>query len=105
MGSALTKYIEQSIENKVKYVVSQKKLTVKALPEFINIFVRSKNISIEKERTNHLIKRFGKWKWDEIESTDKDKLREANKAWEQSQSEIYKLEEKILNFQQTQDDL
>ena len=37
LGSNLTKYIEQGIRNKVKYVVIQKKLTVKALPEFINI--------------------------------------------------------------------
>ena len=46
-----------------------------ALHEFINIFKKSKNISIEKERSHYLIKASGKRKWGEIESVDKELLR------------------------------
>ena len=78
-GPSLKRYVDDKIKERVKYIVNQKKLTVKAPSEFIQIFKNSSNISLEIGRTNHLIKKLGKRKWDEIEDTDRDKLKEANK--------------------------
>ena len=97
--------IDDNIKERAKYVVNQKKLSVKALPEFIHIFKNSNNVSVENWRTNHLIKKFGKRKWDEIENTDRDKLKDANKNIELLMSEIDRLEEKIIKYEDTQNAL
>ena len=105
IGPALKKYIDDNIKERAKYVVNQKKLSVKALPELIHIFKNSNNVSVENGRTNHLIKKFGKRKWDEIENTDRDKLKDANKNIELLKSEIDRLEEKIIKYEDTQNAL
>ena len=105
VGPYLKRYVDDKIKDRVKYIVNQKKLTVKALPEFIQIFKSSSNISLENGRTNHLIKKLGKWKWDEIEDTDRDKLEEANKNLEFLQSKIDILEEKILTYEKNKNAL
>ena len=60
-------------------MIAQKRMTVKALPEFFTIFKNSKSISVHKGKTNQLLKKYGKRKWDKIESDDRDKLKEAEK--------------------------
>ena len=105
LGPALKKYMSESIEGRVKYLINKKKLTVKALPEFINIFKNSKNVSVENGRTNHLIKRFGKRKWDQMENTDKDKLLDANKNLEALKKQIEQLEDKIENYEHNENAL
>ena len=57
---ALKKYIDDKVKQTAKYVINKKSLSVKALPEFISLFKNSNNFSVEKGRTNHLIKSLGK---------------------------------------------
>ena len=57
IGPALKKYIDDMVKQRVKYVVNKKKLSVKALPEFISILKNSNNVSVVKGRTNHFIKK------------------------------------------------
>ena len=105
LGSVLRKYIDLNTEKKVKYIIKKKKLTVKTLPEFIAIFKNSKNVSIGKGKTNHLIKRFGKRKWHEIEDDNKEKLKEAHENFELLQSKIHHLEQKISEYDNNQNAL
>ena len=60
IGLDLKKYIDDKVKQRLKYVVNKKQLSVKAPPEFISIFKNSNNVSVEKERTNHFIKKFEK---------------------------------------------
>ena len=73
----LKKFVNDKINERVKYVIAQKRMTIKALPEFVTIFKNSKNISVHKGRTNHLPKIYDKRKWDKIVSDDRDKPKEA----------------------------
>ena len=54
-------------------MVMNKKLSIKALPEFFNIFKNSKKISVHNLLSYYLLKSMEK-KWDEIESDAKEKL-------------------------------
>ena len=80
-------------------------MTVKALPEFIAIFKNSKNISVHNGRTNHLLRKFGKRKWDQMESDDKEKLKEAEAKLKNMESTIEKLENKVKDYMYTQESL
>ena len=78
----------------------KKKLSIKALPEFVDIFKLSKNISVQKGRSHYLLKKFGKRKWDEIESDDKEKLKESYMQIENLNNKIERLEHKLDGYYQ-----
>ena len=100
VGPAFKKYIDDKVKQTAKYVINKKSLSVKALPEFISVFNNSNNFSVEKGRTNHLIKSLGKW--EEIEDSNKDKLNAANISIKILMSKINRLENKIIMYEDTQ---
>ena len=59
VGQKFKDFTEEKICARVKHIVNKKKLNVMALPEFINIFKKTKNISGEKGRSHYLIKASG----------------------------------------------
>ena len=63
------------MKERVIYFINKRKMSVKALPEFISIFKKSENISVYKEKTHYLIKTWGKRKWDEYEDDNKEKIK------------------------------
>ena len=93
----MKKYIDDKVKQTAKYVINKKSLSVKALPEFISLFNNSNNFSVEKGRTNHLIK-----SWEEIEDSNKDKLNAANISIKILMSKINRLEDKIIMYEDTQ---
>ena len=105
LGDDFKKFVNEKIQERVKHVIWQKRMTVKALPEFIAIFKNSKNISVHNGRTNHLLRKFGKRKWDQMESDDKEKLKEAEAKLKNMESTIEKLENKVKDYMYTQESL
>ena len=71
LGSTFAKFVKEWMKARVKHMVMKKKLTVKLLPEFENMFMSSKNISVQKGRSHSLIKKYGKRKWEEIQDDDR----------------------------------
>ena len=104
VNSLLDKKFQEFIQNKIwehtKKMVMKKKLSIKALPEFVDIFKLSKNISVQKGRSHYLLKKFGKRKWDEIESDDKEKLKESYKQIENLNNKIERLKHKLDGYYQ-----
>ena len=104
VNSLLDKKFQELIQNKIwertKKMVMKKKLSIKALPEFVDIFKLSKNISVQKGRSHYLLKKFGKRKWDEIESDDKEKLKESYMQIENLNNKIERLEHKLDGYYQ-----
>ena len=75
IGNTFTKFVEERVQERVKHVVKKKDLSVKVLPEFAEIFKNSKNVSVQKGKSDFLIKKFGKRKWGEIEDNDRESLK------------------------------
>ena len=99
------KYIEKKISERVKHMVKMKSFNVKALPEFVNIFQSSKNISTDKGRSHFLIKTAGKRKWEEVKKDDAEQLRWTVKENKLLQDKIDKLHERIVKYESVQNDL
>ena len=78
LGDTFTKFVQDRLEDRAKFVVRKKELNAKALPEFASIFNKSQNISVQKGRSHYLLIRCGKRKWDQIEDDDKERLKKAN---------------------------
>ena len=58
IGPSLKRYIYENIKQRVKYIITYKKFTVKALSDFIHIFKNSNYYSFTKGRANNQINRF-----------------------------------------------
>ena len=97
--------INLKIKERVKHVVMMKKLNVKALPEFINIFKASQNISTVNGRSHFLIKRAGKRKWEDVMKDDKEQLKDEIKLNERLKGEIEGLKDRIEYFRQREYEL
>ena len=54
------------------------------LPEFVDIFSKSNNISFQKGRSQYLLKRWGKHKYDEMDNDNRDKLKSQMKWFQVS---------------------
>ena len=78
LGRIFAKSVQERMEARVKHVAMKKKLTVKLLPEFVNMFMSSKNISVQKGRSHFLIKKYGKRKWEEVQDDGREKLKKTN---------------------------
>ena len=98
LGNDFKKIVNEKINERVKYVIAQKRMMVKALSEFVTIFKNSKNILVHKGRTNQLLEKYGKRKWDKIESDNRDKLKEAEKQLRDKEDKIGMLEFKVRDF-------
>ena len=78
-----------------KYIINKCKMSLNALPEFINIFKKSENISVHKGKTHYLVKAWGKRKWDEIEDYNKERLKRAKEETIKLNKTIHILGENI----------
>ena len=79
VGPSLKRYVDDKIKDRVKYIVNQKKLTVKEFPEFIQNFKSSSNISLEMEGQIILLRSLGKENGMKLR-IQRDKLKEQTKA-------------------------
>eukprot|EP00345_Euplotes_harpa_P008262 CAMPEP_0168334754 /NCGR_PEP_ID=MMETSP0213-20121227/10480_1 /TAXON_ID=151035 /ORGANISM="Euplotes harpa, Strain FSP1.4" /LENGTH=101 /DNA_ID=CAMNT_0008339507 /DNA_START=434 /DNA_END=739 /DNA_ORIENTATION=- len=75
-----------------------------ALPEFIDIFQRSSNVSVHNGRSHFLIKKQGMRKWGGAAKSSSDLIMEANKQVKQMNEKIKHLEQKIDWFQSQEDE-
>ena len=92
------------MKERVKHFINKRKMSVKALPEFINIFKKSQSISVHKGKTHYLLKTWGKRKWDEIEEDNKERLKRAKEETIKLNETIYTLEEKIEYYKGRDDE-
>ena len=80
-------------------------MNVKVLPEFVNIFKSSKNISTERGRSHFLLKTAGKRKWDEVKEEDVEQLRNYAKQNQLLEEKITNMQERINEYAKNQDEL
>ena len=99
------KYIERKISERAKHMIRMKSFNVKALPEFIDIFQSSRNISTDRGRSHFLLKGAGKRKWEEVKKDDAEQLRDTLKENKLLQEKIDKLHENIAKYESAQDEL
>ena len=76
---------------------------MKALPKFVDIFRKFNNISSQKGRSHFLLKRCGKYKWDEMEDDNRDKLKKANETISNLNKEVEQLEGQIKWFKEIEE--
>ena len=93
-------FVQQKLKDRVKHFVRKKDLNVKALPEFVNIFMKSKNISVQKGRSHYFLKMWGKRKLGEMEDDDKEKLMKANNTISNLNKEVQQMETQIERFKE-----
>ena len=82
-----------------------KSLNIKALPKFINILKSSKNISTDNGRSHFPLETAGKRKWEEVKKDDAEQLRNTQKENRLLQDKIEKLHEKMVKYEDTQNEL
>ena len=103
LGDTFTKFVQDKIKDRVKLVIRKKELNVKALPEFVEIFNKSQNISVQKGRSHYLLKRCGKRKWDQMEDDNREQLKRANIMISDLNKEFQKMEFEIQLYKEMED--
>lgn len=91
----LDAFIAEKLNERVKLVVMKKSLNIKALPEFIEVFKKAKNISTINGRSHFLIKRAGRRKWDEVKKDDPQMLKDEVAKSKKLEQEIERLSGKL----------
>ena len=95
IGEKFKLYMKNVMKERVKHFINKRKMSVKDLPKFINIFKKSESISVHKGKTHYLVKAWEKRKWDEIEDDNKERLKRAKEETIKLNETIRTLEEKI----------
>ena len=103
LGDTFSDFVQQKLKDRVKHIVRKKDLKMKALPEFVDIFMKSKNISVQKGRSHYLLKKWGKRKWGEMEDDDKEKLMKVNNTISNLNKEVQQMEAQIEWFKEIED--
>ena len=70
-------HIKATTKERAKYVINKRKMSVKALPEFISILRKSYCVSVQEGKTHYLLKAAGRKKWNQIENNNCDRLMKA----------------------------
>ena len=99
------KFIDKRLSESVKHRIRMKSFNIKALPEFINIFQSSKNISTDNGRSHFLLKTAGKRKWEEVKKDDEELLRDTIKENKLLQDKIAGLQNSIAKYEANQEEL
>ena len=96
-------FISSAMKNREKMMVNRMRLNVEAIPEIINIFAKSSNVSYMKGRTHFLMrpsKDSRKRKYTEIEMDSKE---EEQKEISRFKSKVEELEEEIEQFKKREE--
>ena len=68
IGKKFKLYMKNVMKERIIYFINKRKMSVKALSEFISIFKKSESILVHKGKTHYLVKTWGKkvgrnWRW------------------------------------------
>ena len=77
IGDKFKAHIKATTKERTKYVINKRKMSVKALPEFISIFWKSDCVSVQNGKTHYLLKAAGRRKWNQMEDDNRDRLMKA----------------------------
>ena len=104
LGESFKSFVQTKIKERTKHVVTMKKLNVKALPEFIDIFKKSQSVSVQNGRTHYLIKSTRKRKFGQIKDDNRDKLKDQERKIQQLNASIDELSKKIDWYQSQEEE-
>ena len=77
IGDKFKAHIKATTKERAKYAINKRKMSVKALPEFISIFRKSDCVSVQNGKTHYLLKAAGRRKWNQMEDDNRDRLMKA----------------------------
>ena len=97
--------IKTSLKEREKMIVMKKRMNVVAIPEIIDIFAKSQNVSISKGKSHYLMRDFKSG----IKRKNPEEEMKVDEKWDRNveklQTEIIFLKEKINEYEHNQNDL